>query len=257
MDDAVRTRAAARRALSDIEPTRLRAVLEERLVETSMTPGALTLASARAMGSNVDDGRGVDDRKDGDDRDREERREDDRDSGFDRDRNAGYDDGLTERAAGVQLIYEGLRLTRTLAQAEPWDPDATDETNLVADLDILAADVLVSRGFYLLARTDAADAAVETVRSFGRDQTRKQRPDVDRSTIDRNLEADVFELAIVAGAAGVDGAPSEELLSFAAELARGYDGDRLPPARDTISERTTDRIASLTDGLVRSSATDA
>ncbi|MFB6312205.1 MAG: hypothetical protein ABEH64_13610, partial [Salinirussus sp.] len=76
-----------------------------------------------------------------------------------------------------------------------------------ADLEILAADVMVARGFYLLARTDAAGDAVGVVRSFGRDQT--ARRETGDPAIDRNLEADVLELAVVAGAtvAGVEVPP--------------------------------------------------
>ncbi|MCL9816809.1 DUF7114 family protein [Natronocalculus amylovorans] len=219
MDDAVRTRAAAQEALSDIEPPRLQSVLENRLTDASMTPGALTLASARAAAPTT------------------------------------TVEGLSERAAGVQLIYEGLRLTRTLAHEEPWNPDGTDEENLDADLAILAADVLVSRGFYLLARTEAASMAVETVRSFGRDQTLRSEPNADVNALDGNLEVDVFRLAAYAGATAVGGEPPEELLSFVSELARGYDGVSLPPAAETIDTETSDELALLSsNGVARSPA---
>jgi len=119
MDDVVRVRAAAREAVEDIEPDRLRRVLFNRLSDAPMTPAALTLVSARAPETSVDT-----------------------------DTN-----GIAERAAGVQLIYEGLRLTRSLAWAEPWAETAdADVGDTDADLDVLAADVLVSRGFFLLAR---------------------------------------------------------------------------------------------------------
>jgi hypothetical protein len=215
MDDAVRARTAAREALSDIEPERLHEVLEERLAEAPTTPGGLTLVSARSLDPTLDL------------------------------------DGVTERAAGVQLIYEGLRLTRQLAHAEPWEEDDGD---IDADLDILAADVFVSRGFYLLARTEAAERAVETVQKFGRDQTRR-RSDADPERLDRNLEADVFALAVVAGAtaAGID--PPAQLLEYATELARTNDGD-LPPARVTLSEATAERIVTLTTGDRRPAVDD-
>jgi hypothetical protein len=214
MDDAVRARDAAREALDDIEPDRLRGVLFDRFDDTSMTPAVLTILSARAL-----------------------------DSGIDADADA---DGLAERAAGVQLIYEGLRLTRALAQDEPWV--TTDENDTDADIDILAADVLVSRGFYLLARTDAADRAVEVVRAFGRDQTLRDREDADVATLDRNLEADIFALAVVAGTTAVGGQAPPALLEYAAELARECDdpdADCLKPASNAFSETTTERIASL------------
>ncbi|WP_248895339.1 DUF7114 family protein [Haloplanus halobius] len=211
MDNAVRARRVARDALADIEPERLRGVIRERLDDASMTPSVLTLVSARALDATVDA------------------------------------ESVAERGAGVQLIYEGLRLTRSLAHAEPWvDGEAAAARR--ADLDILAADVLVSRGFYLLARTETAGRAVEVVRAFGRDQTRRREADADRGALDRNLEADVFELAVAAGAtaAGVD--PGDDLLDYAAGLARTLDGSDLPPPDAALPETTADRILSLVDG---------
>ncbi|AEN06356.1 hypothetical protein Halar_2712 [halophilic archaeon DL31] len=219
MDDAVLARRSAREALSDIEPEPLRQTLDERLATASMTPGALTLLSARAFCHDVDV--------------------------------AAFD----EQAAGVQLIYEGLTLTRRLAHDEPWAH--TDEDDIDADIDVVAADVLVSRGFYLLARTAAAERAVEVVRAFGRDQTtREDHTDPDR---DRNLEADVFELAVVTGVDAVDGTTSDALLAYAEDLARGYEG-ALPVAGDLLGAGTHDRLATFSDGPVgsppRSAGTD-
>ncbi|SEP23237.1 hypothetical protein SAMN04487948_12440 [Halogranum amylolyticum] len=218
MEDAVRVRDAAREALVDIEPTQLHEALDDRLVDASMSPGVLVLTSARALDPGVDL------------------------------------DGIAERAAGVQLIYEGLRLTRTLAQDEPWVGEADNDID--ADLDILAADVLVSRGFYLLARTEAADRAVETVRAFGRDQTRQMTAQRPAEGDDRNLEADVFELAVVAGTTAVGTEAPSALLEFVASLAHEHDGD-LPPATVALPETTAEQIASLSgDDRVTSSATD-
>jgi hypothetical protein len=217
MDDAARTRAAAERSVGDVEPAALRSALTDRFDDAEMTPGALTLLSARALDPDVDLA------------------------------------GVEDYAAGVQLIYEGLRLTRELSQTEPWataDLDAAGDID--ADLDVLAADVSVSRGFYLLARTSAADKAVETVRAFGRDQTRRRdaSPE-DARALDRNLEADVFELAVVAGTAAVGATAPADLLSYAAELAG--DDDRMP-AIGSLPESTGDRIAALADeGRVASS----
>ncbi|XVH32629.1 DUF7114 family protein [Haloferacaceae archaeon DSL9] len=219
MDDAVRIRTAAREALSDIEPTRLREVLANRLADASMLPGVLALLSARAIDPGVDT------------------------------------DRLAERAAGVQLIYEGLRLTRALGHAEPWTDLEDGDTD--ADMDILAADVFVSRGFYLLARTEAAAAAVGTVRSFGRDQTyrRAASTDREREALDRTLEADVFELAVVAGTTAASGEPSDELLDYASTLARDYDGG-FPSAGIDLPAETESRIAALSADRVASSPTD-
>ncbi|MFC6874168.1 DUF7114 family protein [Halobellus marinus] len=229
MDDAVQVREAAREAVEDIEPDRLRDVLVDRLSDAPMTPAVLALVSARAPETGVETDT----------------------------------DGLAERAAGVQLIYEGLRLTRSLSHDEPWDHlDELDVTgDIDADIDVLAADVFVSRGFYLLARTDAADRAVEVVRAFGRNQTLRRAEGADVDSLDRTLEADVFALAVVAGMTAVGATPSAALLDYAAELGRDCDVDgRLQPADVAFSEATAERLASLSaggDDRVPSSATDS
>ena len=230
MDDVVRVRAAAREAVEDIEPDRLRGVLFNRLSDAPMTPAVLTLVSARAPETSVDTDT----------------------------------DGIAERAAGVQLIYEGLRLTRSLAWAEPWAETAdADVGDTDADLDVLAADVLVSRGFFLLARTDAAGRAVDVVRAFGRDQTLARSEGADVDAVDRSLEADVFALALVVGMTAVGVSPPPAAVEYAAELGRDCDADGgLEPADVALSETTAERIASLsavsgTSGdRVPSSATD-
>jgi len=232
MDDAVRVRDAAHEAVDDIEPDRLREVLFDRLSAAPMTPAVLALVSARAPETGVDTDT----------------------------------DGLAERAAGVQLIYEGLRLTRSLAHDEPWTLTDENDVNgdIDADLDVLAADVLVSRGFYLLARTDAADRAVDVVRAFGRDQTLRRGEGADVDALDRNLEADVFALAVVAGMTAVGETPSPAVLEYASELGRECDrGGQLQSADAAFSESTAERIASLSavgggsDDRVPSSATDS
>ncbi|MFC7202887.1 hypothetical protein ACFQJC_05125 [Haloferax namakaokahaiae] len=223
MDDAVRAREAAKEALSDIEPETLLAALNERLDTASVTPAVLTFVSARAVDPNVDLS------------------------------------GLSERAAGVQLIYEGLRLTRSLAADEPWAHLDAVSDDTAADLDILAADVLVSRGFYLLARTEAADHAVETVRAFGRDQTlARAATDAERHDLDRNLEVNICTLAVIAGTTAVGSAPPAALIDYAETLAHGQDGQLLPAAT-SISESTVERIGTLyrgdaTDDRVTSAA---
>jgi hypothetical protein len=225
MDDVARVRDAAREALADIEPPRLRDALYERLDEASMAPAVFTLHCARAAGQRVDA------------------------------------DAVAERTAGVQLIYEGLRLTRTLAHDEPWRTADLD-ADLDADLEMLAASVLVARGFYLLARTAAADQAVETVRAFGRDQTRRRQPGADTAALDDNLEASVFALASIAGVTVVGAEAPPALVEYAKTLGRGFDGT-LPPASVALGETTTEQLAGLatpgeSDGdRVPSSATDS
>ncbi len=176
MDNAVRARRAARDALADIEPERLREPTAKYLAEASMTPSVLTLVSATTL-------------------------------------------------------------------------------DTAADTGPLAADVLVSRGFYLLARTETADRAVEVVRAFGRDQTRRRGAGagVDVAALDRNLEADVFALAVAAGTTAVGVDPGEDLLNYAADLAREYEDD-LPPPETALPETAADHILALASGDAPSAA---
>ncbi|MUW14387.1 hypothetical protein GJ633_06705 [Halorubrum sp. CBA1125] len=221
MDDAARARDAACEALADVEPDRLRETLERRILEAAVTPGVLALVTARALDPDV------------------------------------TPDDVVDRAAGVQLIYEGLRLTRSIAHEEPWNDATAGAADIDADMDVLAADVLVSRGFSLLACTDAATAAVEVVRAFGRDQTLRDREGTDptaATALDRNLEVDALELAVITGTTTVGGDPPEELLAYARDLAGDYDGEFPPPGR-ALPETTADRIADISDRAV--SATDS
>ncbi|WP_049922578.1 DUF7114 family protein [Halopiger djelfimassiliensis] len=280
METADNCRRAACDAVADVEPPQLHDLVETVLDGASMLPGALTIASATTAAS---DATGPFEEPTGDDPDRELA-------------------GVVTHAAGVQLIYEGLRLTRTLAREEPWtqeeptaDADTTldasinadtrhaagTETTSDADLEVLAADILVARGFYLLARTEAAGTAVRTVQAFGRDQTRRHEltnsdvafdedvdgePDTttaagsgtDPAAIDANLERDVLELAVRTGAAAVDGSPSSRLLAFTDELAETV-GTSFPPAEEyrsdlepgasdpSLEDSSTDRATSATD----------
>ena len=199
MEAAVRAREAAREAVQDVTPKPLRDRIYALLDESSMVPGVLALSSARVADGERPPG-----------------------------------DGVANRAAGVQLIYEGLRLTRTLATDSPWDRDPPYDD---ANLDILGADAMVARGFYLLARTEAADKAVETVTSFGRDQTDRQHG---RDSPARALEVDVFELAVIAGSTAVVADPPEALLTYAAELATNDDPDPPEAVSEAVSKVMTD-----------------
>jgi hypothetical protein len=207
MEEAAAVRRAAMDAVGDVEPVPLRERIETQLGEGSMAPGVLTILTVRALDTTSVDA------PDG-----------------------ALSEPVAERAAGVQLIYDGLRLTRQLADDEPWLSGDKDD----GDLAVLAADVLVARGFYLLARTEAADAAVSTVRAFGRDQT------VSRETGDpglaRNLEANVLELAVVAGATLADGGAAPRLREFAADMANG---SPFPDAESFFPETVTDTIGRL------------
>jgi len=210
MDEAGATRRAALGAVQDVEPAGLHDRIAEWLDQGSMVPGVLTIRFARATASTVSPAADE------------------------------LADPVGERAAGVQLIYDGLRLTRRLASEQPWENGAGEESNL----DILVADVLVARGFYLLAKTEASDRAVETVRAFGRDQT-VQRENGDDS-LARNLEIDALELAAVAGTTLGDRRVSPSIQSFAAELAENNTADGFPPVERSLADVDADRLRGLT-----------
>jgi hypothetical protein len=208
MEDAVAIRRAATGAVDDVEPVPLRATIERHIADGSLVPGAFTLQAVRA----TTDGSPAPTGADGD-----------------------LPEPIASRVAGVQLIYDGLRLTRRLAQDEPWTTGGGD----TADVEILAADVMVARGFYLLARTEAAAAAVGVVRAFGHDQT--VRRETDNPSLDRNLEADVLELAVVAGATVTGGAVPPRLREHAADLAV----TPFPDPADFFAETDLDALSAM------------
>ncbi|MFD1565584.1 hypothetical protein ACFR99_18800 [Haloarchaeobius amylolyticus] len=260
MEKADSCRRAAVEAVADVEPPRLYEYIESVLDRASMVPAALTLESAAAMAPESH----VFEAEDGRRGERESEADGDHARASDRDPDTG---SIVTHAAGVQLIYEGLRLTRSLAHDEPWT--ATDSDAAEGDLAILAADILVARGFYLLAHTDAAGKAVRTVQSFGRDQTRRTElesettagigaDDTAPESIDANLERDVLELAVRTGAVAVDETPAPWLLTAAADLAAAA-GTSFPPVTEcltdleakareqSLEDSTTDRATSATD----------
>jgi hypothetical protein len=196
MDEAARARRAARDTVDDVEPAALRELIDELLQSRSMSPGALVFRFALMTNEEIETAT------------------------------------MREQAAGVQLIYDGLRLTRELAREEPWiDQNRRDE----ADLSILAADVMVSRGFHLLARTAAAGKAVETVQSFGCDQTHRREEHDDGQAIDARLELDTLELAAIAGTTITAGEPNQEYIEMATDVARTVSVP-LPAAEHVLAE---------------------
>jgi len=199
MEAAVRARKAGRQAVRDVSPDQLRERIYRLLDKSAMVPGVLALTSARTVEGPKATGKPCEIAGD----------------------NGAV--GVEDRAAGVQLIYEGLRLTRALADEPPWNRDLSHTDS---NIDILAADVMVARGFSLLARTEAADKAVETVQSFGRNETDNQQG---RPTSGHALETDVFELAVVAGATTFGATPTDSLLDYATDLAESLDGDHPEP----------------------------
>jgi len=208
MEEAAAVRRAASEATADVVPEALRETIDDHVADGSVVPGVLTLLSARVV--------------------------------------TGEDpNGLTEQAAGVQLIYDGLRLTRHIVQSNPWAEAgvAAERNREEADMAILAADVLVSRGFYLLARTEAAEDAVAVVRAFGRDQTECEDATGDRATsLDRRLETDVLELAVTTGVTAAGGR-TDDAAGLAAEFAP--DGPRFDAVDAFFDDARRDRIAAL------------
>ena len=215
MDEVELARRAATAAVADVEPPPLRARVTDFLDASSMLPGILVVRCARSL-----DGQ--------------------------------RELVLDERAAGVQLIYEGLRLTRTLAHTEPW-ADRSDHRE--ANIDILAADVMVARGFYLLARTAAAGKAVETVRAFGRDQTHRRANPEQPANYDRRLESDVFELAAIAGASAAGGAAPDGLRRSMAEIGQGVDPADSPDI-DAVLTHVGDALDGISAGDLGTGAGD-
>lgn len=218
MQDAASVRDAAREVIEDVGPPPLRELLEARLDEATVTPGVLTRMSARAAGGPE----------------------------------ASID--LDRRVAGVQLIYEGLSLTRSLIRSPPWESDPGD----VSDTDLLVANILVARGFYLLAHTRAADRAVETVRSFAREETAREA-DPETGSGRAALETDVFELAIVTGVSAAGGTAPSGSREFASDLAASLSESVLPEGTDDALETLLagdGQANAVPDGVEASSAMD-
>ncbi len=222
MDEAAAVREGAREVLRDVSPAALRRVACDVVENGWPAPGVVTVLAARRAGAD------------------------------------GIDHDLRSRAVGVQLIYEGLALTRRLVREEPWldasgRPGGSDARPAVdspredgrpgadavpgrrdfdadPDVEVLAADVLVARGSNLLAYTEAADRCVEVIRDFGRRQTaRESLPS------DRELEADVMTLAAEAGTTAVTSAPAPHAVEWAESMASSLDGSELPDAASLVA----------------------
>lgn len=216
-------------SLADIEPTALRDRLDAILAHQPLTPGVLTLRTARALDSTVTTAAGA------------------------------------RRGAGVQMSYEGLRLTRSIIRdraasddgdsaaisdelrngavpAVRTDGDGDEKTSYY--LDLLAAEVLVSRGFYHLSTTGVASQAVEIVRRFGRNQTTELETGDAR---DPSLEVDVIKLAVDAGAdlANVPATPA--LSQFRDGLAAELEAEPLPDP-DGALESIETRVRTAVQG---------
>lgn len=206
MDETAHTRAAFQEGINDITPMALRSRLEDVLAAASMTPGALAVLTATTLEESVEPERAA------------------------------------NRGAGVQMSYEGLRLSRELIHTDPWTNGDRDR----ADLNAVAAEVLVARGFEYLAHTGVAMDVVDAVRQFGTDQTYRET-DPEPEALDRELEADFVRIGLKAGIdIALDSIP-ETAGTVADELADELGQNPLPHA-DTalvgVEERITTAIAS-------------
>lgn len=164
MDEVVRVRARAIEALQDVTPPVVEDRIESRLGATPTEPAGVALASARFHGDEPVGAYQLD------------------------------------CACAMLHIYEGLRTTRELIIDEPWsDADSRPHD---ADLEVIAAEILVASAVSTLARTDAAEATVQVVREFGQYQALRDEPTPDSPG--GPLEQNILELAVIVGAASVE-----------------------------------------------------
>jgi hypothetical protein len=201
MDETAHARAAFREGIEDISPDALRSRLEGVLESASMTPGALTVVTTTTLNETAET------------------------------------DIAANRGAGVQMSYEGLRLSKELIHADPWSNGDRNEANLNA----VAAEILVARGFEYLAHTGVAMDVVEAVRQFGYDQTLRETA-ADPTTLDGQLEADFVRIAVKAGVDIALETIPEAAVAIAEELAEELGTEPLPGA-DTALVGVDERIA--------------
>lgn len=191
MDAPARTRDAALMALAEIEPDTLRTELQEIITDASMVPAVVAVRTAERLTGREGEQIAID------------------------------------RGVGVQLSYEGLRLTRELIREE----EQYDASGVTASyLSLVGAEVLVSRGFEALAETPVAHQAIEIVQRFARNQTLDYRENAEAGTAGRSLEWEAISLAVAAGAStAVEPVPAF-LTEFGENLAAELDSEPFPHA---------------------------
>ncbi len=179
VEDAERDVAMVRASVAELEPPLLRDRTFECLADRSMGAGRVVRHAAATVGGHAPKG------------------------------------PLDDRVVGVQLIYVGLGLIRELARGQPWAHDVKD----TGDLDVLVAEVLVAKGFSLLASTAAAPKAVETVQTLARSETSRLNCAAHRTP----LEASIFELGVEAGVSAIETVSDEDLENLAQRVATRVD----------------------------------
>ena len=193
MEPPARVRRAALSALADIEPDSLGTELQDIVRDASMVPGVITVRTAQRVTGNDDHASAV------------------------------------SRGVGVQLSYEGLRLTRQLIREEEQyaQSGATDSY-----LSLVGAEVLVSRGFEELAETPVAEQAIQVVQRFARNQTIDYRDGMYAGTAGQSLERDAVALAVAAGATTILDHVPAYLNDFGESLAVELDREPFPPVNE-------------------------
>lgn len=189
------------RSLAEVEPPAFRQRLQEVLGDVTLTPAILTVRTARALEPALDV------------------------------------EACAPRGVGVQLTYEGLALTRSILRGEPWE--ATDRSGYY--LDLVAAALLVSRGYRYLAEAGVAEDAVEVARRFGRHQTYLQNGNADMTY---SLEADFVSLAVNTGADIALGTIPPSLTAYGESLGREI-GTEPFSAPDDALVGVEERVATL------------
>jgi hypothetical protein len=190
------------RSVDEVEPGSFRERLLGVASGTSRTPGVLAIKTAKALEPSVDL------------------------------------ESSAARGAGVQLSYTGLELTRSILRRRRWEDSDTEEYYH----DLLAAEILVSRGLYYLSGTGVRQQAVEIVQKFGRTQT--EGGELGTRHADEPLEVDVIRLAVDAGADLVMQTTPPSLATYREELARELRGYPLP-APDEALVGVDERLATL------------
>jgi len=192
--ETTHVRGALEISLEDIEPVSFRERLDAIIEDVSLTPGVLTVKTAHAIEPSISA------------------------------------EASARRGAGVQLTYEGMRLTRSIIRDQQWEiPDKRESYYL----DLLASSVLVSRGFHYLAATGVAEEAVEIVRRFGRNQTYEQHSEFDRQ--EDSLEVDILKLAVNAGADIAMPTVPPSITSYGDNLAREIGADPYPKPDEALT----------------------
>ncbi|WP_092698911.1 DUF7114 family protein [Halovenus aranensis] len=205
MTEVTVVRETLEQSVADLHPPAFQNRLQTRLADVSLTPAVLTVRAARALEPSADM------------------------------------DACALRGAGVQLTYEGLRLTRSILRNERWDDGNANSYYL----DLLAAAVLVSRGYYYLADTGVSQEAVEAARRFGRYQTYAQNGEL--ADGEYSLEADFVALAVNTGADLALQTVPPSVTAYGESLARDIGSEPLA-GPDTALEGVDERIRSFAGG---------